>query len=197
IELTVVVFYVDQSNAFMVEPAALIEGHYQQANRELEAGRLPPKSSLAYVASLVNSSTSDYTSAYHRSSSSTKSHNTDQQIYSSPPPYGSHSTVISIPSNGRPSMYSSYHGTTEFSHATENNAVNLRVYPEVTYNMQLASGSGESGYQGGFDNPSSSSNSTNPRTPSRFPYGHRRTPSNLSNASVGSANVNPSFESDV
>ncbi|CAB3363084.1 Hypothetical predicted protein [Cloeon dipterum] len=50
-----------------------------------------------------------------------------------------------------------------------------------------------------YDNPSSSvsSSSTNPRTPSRlFSGGHRRTPSNVSNASstnTSSSNVNPSF----
>ncbi|XP_059482536.1 mitogen-activated protein kinase kinase kinase 10-like isoform X2 [Neocloeon triangulifer] len=49
-----------------------------------------------------------------------------------------------------------------------------------------------------YDNPSSSvsSSSTNPRTPSRLFSGHRRTPSNVSNASstnTSSSNVNPSF----
>ncbi|XP_065348084.1 uncharacterized protein slpr isoform X5 [Cloeon dipterum] len=50
-----------------------------------------------------------------------------------------------------------------------------------------------------YDNPSSSvsSSSTNPRTPSRlFSGGHRRTPSNVSNASstnTSSSNINPSF----
>jgi len=50
-----------------------------------------------------------------------------------------------------------------------------------------------------YDNPSSSSSSTNPRTPSRLLAGHRRTPSNVSNASstnTSSSNVNPSFRLD-
>ena len=50
-------------------------------------------------------------------------------------------------------------------------------------------------YPHAYDNPSSSSSSTNPRTPSRL-FGHRRTPSNVSNASstnTSSSNINPSF----
>ena len=214
-----------------MEPLPLVDPQYHPSHRELEAGLLPPKSSLAYVSGgNSSSSNTDYSaSPYRRSSVSslgqtssgaptslagsaaggiaattvttaTASAATDQQIYSSPP-YGSHSTVISIPANGRPGMYSSYHGATEFSHATESKAptVNLRIYPEVSYNMQLApsGGSGESGYHGGYDNPSSSSNSTNPRTPSRNPLGHRRTSSGISNTSVGSANVNSAAAFDT
>ena len=212
----------------MVEPLPLVDPQYHPSHRELEAGLLPPKSSLAYISggNSSNSNTDYSASPYRRSSVSslgqasvatstdvavsgtggipattvstaTASAGIDQQIYSSPP-YGSHSTVIPIPANGRPGMYSSYHGATEFSHATEDKAltVNLRIYPEVSYNMRLApsGGSGESGYHGGYDNPSSSSNSTNPRTPSRNQFGHRRTSSGISNTSVGSANVNSTLD---
>lgn len=66
-----------------------------------------------------------------------------------------------------------------------------RVYPQ--YMMRHA----DQGYHA-YDNPStsvsSSSTSTNPRTPSRIPLHHRRTPSSVSNTSTSSSNVNPSFK---
>jgi mitogen-activated protein kinase kinase kinase 9 len=78
-------------------------------------------------------------------------------------------------------------------------------YVERAYPTEYTSGGvhyvvGVDGCYHAYDNPSSSvsSTSTNPRTPSRLAFGggHRRTPSNVSNASstnTSSSNVNPSF----
>ncbi|KAK7047963.1 hypothetical protein SK128_023200, partial [Halocaridina rubra] len=74
-----------------------------------------------------------------------------------------------------------------------------RVYPQYIMRhtaAAAAASSGEAGYHA-YDNPStsvsSSSTSTNPRTPSRLNFQHRRTPSSVSNASTSSSNINRSF----
>ncbi|XP_071550453.1 uncharacterized protein [Panulirus ornatus] len=73
-----------------------------------------------------------------------------------------------------------------------------RVYPQyVMWNTAAAAAASSDGGYHGYDNPStsvsSSSTSTNPRTPSRVNFQHRRTPSSVSNTSTSSSNVNPSF----
>ncbi|XP_067125231.1 mitogen-activated protein kinase kinase kinase 10-like isoform X2 [Centruroides vittatus] len=70
-----------------------------------------------------------------------------------------------------------------------------RIYPDYIRHQD--------GYHA-YDNPSSTVASVNvpavslaqPRTPQRKIYAHRRTPSNVSNASSASSNVNPSFHPD-
>ncbi|XP_067124061.1 mitogen-activated protein kinase kinase kinase 11-like isoform X2 [Centruroides vittatus] len=68
-----------------------------------------------------------------------------------------------------------------------------RIYPEYSPHPN--------GYLA-YDNPnsvisvSSSAQIVQPRTPQRIVYTHRRTPSNVSNASSASSNVNPSFHMD-
>lgn len=67
------------------------------------------------------------------------------------------------------------------------------------YGSEYSGGSGQYGYSTdyAYDNPSSVSSGT--RTPQRLPPSHRRTPSNVSNASSTTAsgsNVNPSFRLD-
>ncbi|XP_042239490.1 mitogen-activated protein kinase kinase kinase 9-like isoform X9 [Homarus americanus] len=74
-----------------------------------------------------------------------------------------------------------------------------RIYPQyvMRHAAAAAAASSDGGYHA-YDNPStsvsSSSTSTNPRTPSRVNFQHRRTPSSVSNASTSSSNVNPSFK---
>ncbi|XP_050720436.1 mitogen-activated protein kinase kinase kinase 11-like isoform X4 [Eriocheir sinensis] len=79
-----------------------------------------------------------------------------------------------------------------------------RVYPQYMMRHATAHTAASAGVEGGggyhaYDNPStsvsSSSTSTNPRTPSRLNLQHRRTPSSVSNASTtSSSNINPSFK---
>ncbi|XP_045624552.1 mitogen-activated protein kinase kinase kinase 11 isoform X3 [Procambarus clarkii] len=72
-----------------------------------------------------------------------------------------------------------------------------RVYPQYVMRHAAAAAASSEGSYHAYDNQSpsvsSSSTSTNPRTPSRVNFQHRRTPSSVSNASTSSSNVNPSF----
>ncbi|XP_076061041.1 mitogen-activated protein kinase kinase kinase 10-like isoform X2 [Oratosquilla oratoria] len=73
-----------------------------------------------------------------------------------------------------------------------------RVYPQYIMRHSVAAAAaacGDTSSSFHYDNPSSSvsSTSTNPRTPSRLTFPHRRTPSSVSNASTSSSNINPSL----
>jgi hypothetical protein len=167
-----------------------VDSHY--SNEEMQ--QLPHT-----PASFMGNSISSYGTYQHHPGLHRSGYNTSEP-FKSPErtPYDFHpehsSTAMSrVP----PSLYPSYRGESDVSDysPTSESLSMIRVYPEVVYNMQLASGSGESGYHG-FDGISSSStNSTNPRTPSRHGgYSHGRT---QSNTSVGSLNAHRSYNGDL
>lgn len=148
------------------------------------------------------------------------------QVTYPPPPVGppaiymplEYATAIENSVSDRPVHYVSQYCVRPEMYRTDSNYLTFDVrdqglpplpppatYVERAYPSEYTSGgvhyvAGADGCYHAYDNPSSSvsSSSTNPRTPSRLAFGggHRRTPSNVSNASstnTSSSNINPSF----
>ncbi|KAF4523509.1 hypothetical protein B566_EDAN004580 [Ephemera danica] len=167
---------------------------------------LPPASSLAGTPA----------PSPRRKSSSTSNDGSEVTTYPPPPGLGppalymEYATVLEAGASDRPVHYVNQYYRTDPNYLPyESREPGLPPLPptssyvERAYPAEYTSGGvhyvvGVDGCYHAYDNPSSSvsSTSTNPRTPSRLAFGHRRTPSNVSNASstnTSSSNVNPSF----
>jgi len=170
-----------------------VDSHY--SNEEMQQLPHTPASHLPST----SSSFSSYSQSHQPHSQFKRSGYSSEPFQSPESVSYDYKTERSVTSILQPKFYSTCRrGSDDNGYSPTNESFGIpRIYPEVVYNMQLVSGSAESGYHG-FDGISSSStSSTNPRTPSRHGgFSNARMPLTSNSIVPGSLTLHQSLDGD-